>query len=418
MWQAKDGLVRSQQSRVEPSNTLMPQSAGRVLIAGEFANNWGHLGCMLAMARAYRAAGHEVVLVVSDLNAARFFFSADDFPLLQAPVLLVTQHPAPHQGAPLNFADLLWRLGYADPVALAAATEAWVALLTQIDPTLLVYVNAPTAVLAARVRCTPTLFVGGAFDVPPTLTPLPIFREAADLSAQELAMLREAEVTENINSILSRFQQPALKFLGELFTAEQVRLTTLPELDPFGSRLKEQYVGPIFALPAFHRAGWKNTRAGTRIFAYLHPQAPACESVLQALNSLEAEILCVMPGCPPQWPARFDRIAFHAQPLELAFLLPRAHLVITSGVATTTTSLLIGLPVLSVPRTLEQHVVARALAQTGAAKTVEGGASVESIARDIGELLKVPNYRQAAVQIAMKYMVVQFENNAQLLVGE
>jgi len=64
MWQAKDGSVQSQQSRIEPSDTLKSQGAGRVLITGEFANNWGHLGCMLAMARAYRATGHEVVLAI------------------------------------------------------------------------------------------------------------------------------------------------------------------------------------------------------------------------------------------------------------------------------------------------------------------------------------------------------------------
>ncbi|GAB2579885.1 hypothetical protein ISP15_00025 [Dyella jejuensis] len=85
------------------------------------------------------------------------------------------------------------------------------------------------------------------------------------------------------------------------------------------------------------------------------------------------------------------------------------------GVATATTALLIGLPILSVPSTLEQHVVAHALERTGAAKTVEGVASLESIAWDIGELLGSPNYRQAAVQVAMKYIAVKFENNAQLL---
>ncbi|MFK2902263.1 hypothetical protein ISP15_18190, partial [Dyella jejuensis] len=207
-------------------DTPNPQGKGRVLIAGEFANNWGHLGSMLAMARAYRATGHEVVLAVSDLNAAtRFFFSADDFPLLQAPILRIARHPAPHQGGALNFADQLWGLGYADPAGLAAAAEAWIALLTGIGPKLLVYVNAPTAVLAARALRIPTIFVGGAFDIPPATSPLPIFRQAADLPEQELAVIREAEVVENINSILRRFQQPDLEFLGELFTAKDVRLT-------------------------------------------------------------------------------------------------------------------------------------------------------------------------------------------------
>jgi len=393
----------------------MPQGAGRVLLAGEFANNWGHLGCMLAMARGYRAAGHEVLLAVSDLNAARFFFAADAFPVLQAPLLRATAHPAWHKGPAVNFADLLWGLGYADAAALAATTDAWIALLNKIKPELLVYINAPTAAVASRVLGIPTIFVGGAFDIPPATRPLPVFRQVIDLPEQELAALREAEVVESINSILKRFQQPALEFLGELFPAEEVRLTTLPELDPFGSRLTKQYVGPVFTLPTVYRIGWKDVRAGTRIFAYLHPQAPAGENLLQVLNSLEAEVLCVMPGCPPQWPERFDRVTFYAQALELAFLLPQAHLVITGGVATTTTALLLGLPILSVPRTLEQHNVAHVLEQSGASKLVVGSDSVERIAEDIGELLENPKYKQAAMRIAMKYMKVEFENNAQLL---
>ncbi|WP_460501262.1 hypothetical protein, partial [Dyella jejuensis] len=63
---------------------------------------------------------------------------------------------------------------------------------------------------------------------------------------------------------------------------------------------------------------------------------------------------------------RFDRITFYAQPLELAFLLPQASLVVTGGVSTTTTTLLVGLPILSVPRTLEQHKVAHMLERSGA----------------------------------------------------
>lgn len=413
MQQILDHLARGRDPRAETGNPLKAPGAGRVLLAGEFANNWGHLGCMLAVARAYRAAGHEVLLAVSDLNATRFFFAADDFPILQAPVLRATGRPSQHQGLALNFADLLWGLGYADAVALAATTDAWITLLTQVEPELLVYINAPTAVVATRVLHIPTIFVGGAFDIPPAMSPLPVFRQVTDLAEQELAAVRETEVVENINSILRRFQRPVLEFLRELFPAENVRLTTLPELDPFGPRPEEQYIGPIFTLPSIYRIGWKYPDAHTRIFAYLHPKVPVCQSVLEILNGLGGEVVCVMPSCPPEWLARFDHITFYTQPLELAFLLPGAQLVITGGVATTTTALLTGRPILSVPRTLEQREVAHALERSGAAKVVDNGASRESITQDISEVLGDIRYRQAATHIATKYMRVEFENNAQ-----
>lgn len=99
---------------------------------------------------------------------------------------------------------------------------------------------------------------------------------------------------------------------------------------------------------------------------------PQAEAGFHALFGNELDIVTPSRGQLARIVRYFDHITFYAQPLELAFLLPRAHLVITSGVATTTTALLIGLPILSVPRTLEQHVVAHALERTGAAKAVEG----------------------------------------------
>lgn len=249
MGQAKDDLVRNHHSHVEPNETPNPQGAARVFIAGEFVNDWGHLDCMLVMARAYRAIGCGAFLAVSDLNVAMLFFAADDSALLQAPILRVFQHPSRHHVAVLNFADLWCGVVYADPTALAMATNGWIGPLAQTGPKLLAYVNAPTVVLSTRVLNIPTLFVGGTFDIPPAMSPLPTFRKSTGFPEQKLALAREAEAVENINSVLSRFQRPALEHLRELFLAEEVKLTTLPELDPLGLRLTEQCFGLTFTLP-------------------------------------------------------------------------------------------------------------------------------------------------------------------------
>lgn len=65
---------------------------------------------------------------------------------------------------------------------------------------------------------------------------------------------------------------------------------------------------------------------------------------------------------------------------------------------------------------LEQHKVAHVLERSGAAKIADGG-DVERIAQDISELLVNSKYRQAAIRIATKYMAIQFENNAPIIVG-
>lgn len=414
MQQPSDHGVRGRERTVTAlDQSLTTQGAGRVLIAGEFANNWGHLGCMLALARAYRDAGHEVLLAVSDLNAARFFFEADAFSVLQSPILRSTEHPVRQEGPAVNFADLLWGLGYSDTAALTVATEAWIALLAQIEPELLVYINAPTAAVAARVVGVRTIFTGGAFDIPPAARSLPVFRKMPGLPLAR----REAQVVEKINQQLLLHQKPLISRIIDLFPEKQVNLTTLAELDPFGPRPAKQYVGPVFTLPTIYRIGWKSRGSVIRIFVYLSPLAPESERILQALHSMQVDVLCVMPGCPSTWPGRFNTVTFYAQPLDLAFLLPQAHLVITGGVATTTTALLAGLPVLFVPRTLEQHLMASVLNQTGAGKVTADGQSVDQIARDISELMESTHYKQAALQIAMKYLGVEFVNNATVLLA-
>jgi hypothetical protein len=387
------------------------------LIAAEFASDQDHLGCMLALVRAYREAGHEVLLAASDVNAVKHYFAAaaETITVLQAPILKVI---GGSQAPPLSFADLLLSLGYIDPHALATVTNAWLTVLTEAQATQLIYINAPTAVIAARIQGLPVTLVGSAFDIPPAVSPTPAFTATSDASIHALLVHKDALLVEHINQQLQAHQKAPITSLADLFPEAQARLTTLPELDRFGPRTADQYIGPVFALPTVYRVGWNHNSNDTSvpIFVSLHARAPATELILQALQEVpHAETICCMPDCPPEWPSRFNRITFYAQSLELAFLLPKARFVMTDDVTTLTTALLAGVPVLSVPRTQEQHLVAQTLEQTGAGRVITHPSSLDLIKQHITELLQAPHYKQAAIRLAMKYMNVSFENNAKSL---
>ena len=387
-------------------------SASTIFLATERGANLGHLGRDLALARAFKRDGHRVVLAVPDLGAADAFLGQDEFTLMQAPAL---RRATPARQPSLDFADMLLNLGFADVEALAGAVDAWLALFEATRPALVVYNNAPTALIAARIAKLPVQLIGTAFEIPPTGATLPRFRPELEVAPEHLASV-EATVVALINEQFARHGSPTVRRVADLYPAADVRLTTLPELDPFGPREDVAYVGPVFELPQEHDVEWIRPDAH-HVFAYLRPSVPGCEAMLHALQELQSEVICMVPGCPPEWIARFDRIRFFSHPLLLAFLLPRSQLVVTCGVGLITTSLLTAVPVLYMPQTVEQHLVGRAALSTGAVSLVPDTRTPASLAAALAAACGDGAKRDRALEFASSYMAIEFENNARSVVA-
>jgi len=379
-------------------------------------SNLGHLGRYLALARHYDRLGHRVVMAVSDLRTVGSFLGNEGFTLLQAPVLRPVSRS---KGPSLNFADMLLNLGFADAVALTAVVDAWLALIELASPAMVVYNNSPTALIAARIAKIPVTLIGSAFEIPPRSAVLPSFLTESDVTPEALSGV-ENVVAERINLQLSRYGSSPIGRLSDLYAHAAVHLTTAPELDPFGPRPYVAYIGPVFELPQPPGVNWSPTDEATpferrRIFAYLHASLPSCENVLEALQESYAEVICVMPSCPPEWARRFDRIVFHAQALALSQLLPKAELVVTCGVGMMTTALLAAVPVMYVPKTTEQFLVGRAARQTEAVEFVPGNLEPKQLLRLMRNMLTQDQWRANALKFAERYLSMQFENNASAL---
>ena len=367
----------------------------RVLIAWEFGRNLGHIARDLPLARACRDAGHEVVWAVRDLRGAARELAGEGFSLLQAPLLRSGQVNA----APINFADMLLREGYEDSAGLLGVLQGWHALMRLTSVSAVVYDYAPTALLAAHALGLPTMILGSGFMVPAPGVPSPGFFPNAAPAALQAA---EDRFVANVNVALQALGTAPVASLRDLYAQGEQVLTTFEELDPFGPRGQARYVGPMYALGRQTRVEWQGGGA-RRIFAYLRPEVPSCESLLEALQAGQAEVVCAMPGLPAAWPARFPRVRFVPGAVDMDVLLPGADLAITNGSGTIPNCLLAGVPVLVLPHFNEQYLAGLRLQRYGAGIVVPGKASTAEYVGLVDRLLSQPTFRQQAQAFAQRY---------------
>lgn len=368
-----------------------------ILFAWELGSNLGHLTRDLPLARACRDAGYRVVFAVSNLRIATALFAGEDFVLVQAPAL---KSSIVRNTAPVSFPDMLLHDGYDDAEALHAAFTGWEGLFALVRPQLLVYNHAPTALLAAHCCKIPVLVVGTGFEIP-LRGAQPSFRPWQAIPHSVLADAEQTAVAQ-INRLLERRQTPPLATLGDLYADKAKLLTTFPELDHFGARPGERYIGPVAQLGKSAGTVKFLSQEGKRIFAYLRLGLRGCEHVLAALQNCGAEVLCVIPGAPVEWVKRFDRIRIHPEAVNLPALLPAADLVLAYGAGTIATALLAGAPVLCVPHLAEQYLAGLALENTGAGLMLREAISETAAAAAVQTALG-SQYRQAAQGFAKRH---------------
>ncbi len=393
----------------------------RILFAWELGSNLGHLSRDLPLARACLDHGHEVVWAVPDLRGAQAVLGSEpSFSLVQSP-LLNPAGPAPRP--PINYADMLLNAGYRDQASLQGAIRAWRSLLALARVDAMVFNHAPTALLAARAAGVPVLMTGTGFEVPPSVSPLPTFRHW-DRTSPDMLAQADAKLQEAVATALAAVGVEAFGGLQALFADATPDLTTFAELDPFGPRSDVRYIGPVFALPKLAPAEWK-TSGIPRVFAYLRPDLPGCQALLEALHALTAEVVCFMPGVPAEWMTQFTGIRLFGEAIAIEPLLATASLVITSGAGTIAASLLAGVPVLVVPQVLEQHLAGRRLEALGAGLNARDRRTASLFGAMLHQLLTRGDFKAKAMAFAARHsgysqaraLDMQFSSLQALLAG-
>jgi UDP:flavonoid glycosyltransferase YjiC (YdhE family) len=372
----------------------------RILFAWELGANYGHLTRQLPIARQLRQKGHQVFFVVRDTAVAAQLLTPQGFAYTQAPIN-VTKKRLPQ---PANYAEMLVAAGHGDLVVLSGLAQAWLSLIQLFKADLMVADHAPTALFAAHLSGLPAIPIGTGFEIPPDRSPLPSIRPWETISSERL-LQAEPYVLERFNALAATIGGRTIQRIPELFQGNRKILATFAELDHYGVRADENYVGPLFTCTTGQPATWRLADK-PHVFAYLRPDTLGFGNLLKALSKLSAEVTIVAPGIRPTHIQAFAKPNLHilTQPIQTEHLLKLTDCVVTSGGAGTVSQcLLAGIPMLLVPQNVEQYLMCLRVEALGAGLTARNNRQEEDFAGLLEVLLKKPRYRQSAKAFAKQY---------------
>jgi UDP:flavonoid glycosyltransferase YjiC (YdhE family) len=287
------------------------------------------------------------------------------------------------------------------------------------EPDVVVLDYAPSARLAARVVGTPCVLVGSGFVIPPALDPLPPF-PGLSWATDNRASESERRVLERVNAAMKALRGPRLDALRALFDADQVILTTLPELDPYGARDNACYVGPLGDPGIGEIVDWPSGATGTRVVAYLRPEMQDVATLLEGLADSGAALVCYAPGLPKETVTRFENAhrIFARRPVQHEHLFAAADACLSYAPAGTVThSLLSGVPQVLAPLHIESRLTARRVEALGAGVVLYGSQTPGSVASVVHRLTTDNKYRARARAFADRYQDHDPEQAADKIVG-
>ncbi len=336
-----------------------------IVLNWELGAALGHIGRYLTIALRLRERGHRPVLVLRDISQAEAVLGPHRIEFLQAPVWLTPVHGLPPD---LNFTETLYRFGFLRPDALLSMAIAWRAVWNLLQPKLLLFDHAPTALLAARGFGAPRVVVGNSFAVPPRVCPLPPYRWWAKPAGEHVRLAEtEERTTRNCNSVLTRLGAPPIAQLAELFAAEATYICARPKLDVYGERQGGNYIGPINSLSMGSDPVWPSGDEPT-VFAYLKSDYRHLDALLGAIKKSRARYLIYAGGLPEQVRRRHEseRIAFSATPLMMSEVIKQSAALICHAGGMTDIALDHGKPVLLLPTQMEQTMTSHRVEALGA----------------------------------------------------
>jgi hypothetical protein len=389
----------------------------RVFLAWELGANLGHLARLLPLCTRLRERGHQVLVAARDLGLATEVLSAAGIRFVQAPGICAA---ADADAQPVSYADILLMQGWDRPAVLWGLVQAWGNLLRLFRPSVVLLDYAPTAQLTTRVLRVKCAVLGTGFELPPLEDPLPAFPGFDGITAAEAAGA-EARALAIANEVLDAYGAPPLGALRDLFRAERRWLTTFAELDHYGPRTGESYVGPVGGLDRGASAAWPEGFP-YRVLAYLRPGTPSFVPILRALASVsDAAVICAAPGVSADSVKSLLRPGLQILPRAVRFapLLDRASVFLSYGPAgSVTEALLRGVPQLIAPAHVEAQMTALRVGRLGAGLMLPAAASEALIGATLGRVLREAQFRVRALEFASRYRSVDPAATADRIVAD
>jgi hypothetical protein len=372
----------------------------RILFAWELGANLGHLSRDVPVAELLREAGHDIAFAVRDTRVASEILAPRHFNFIQSPIFIGRVHLA---APPANYAELLEAEGWCDRIALKGHLRAWLSIFSIGEFDAVVADHAPGSLVAAHISGRIGIALGNGFEIPPDIEPMPTIRPWQQYSEDRL-MASERRVLADINAVVKHLGGKSYARLGEMFPANPI-LTTFAELDHYGQRDGAFYVGSIHGLSQALEVSW-HAGGSHRIVAYLRIHHQATVAVMEALAESNVCAICVIPDATELFKTKYQSnlISIVEQPIALDSLLENADALIgyaSAGVMAAT--LLKGVPLLSIPSTVEQYLGAKRVEAIGAGILIDGTPNKERISEAIASLLNGAHFKDKAHNFAKRY---------------
>ena len=291
----------------------------RIVYAWELGAGYGHLAAFLPLAKALRAAGHEVTCVIKELTHAETLLGQHGFDYLQAPLWQLQLDTLTH---PINYAEILFKVGYLSTTGVTGLVKAWRKQLELLQPDLLIVDHGPTALLASRGASFKRLTLGSGFYAPPRITPMPSIRSGTPVTQAKLLETENLALMV-INGVAQNLSLPPLKVLCDLFAVDTSLLCTFPELDLYPQRGAADYIGPTLSLDEGTHFTWPDT-AGPKVFVYLQAGFAHSEKIIAALSTLPVRAIVHSPILDAALMQKYQQpnIGFSTAPLHMGQVIP------------------------------------------------------------------------------------------------
>lgn len=372
----------------------------RILLAWELGTGFGHLVHFLRFSPRLLERGHTLHVAAREIAGA--YKAVGDLPIVVHQAPLCTKTYGGLQEPPLNFAEILMRCGYLDLPMLRAMIGVWRALLDSTRASLLIADHAPTALIAARLAGIPTAVIGSPFAVPPDIHPTPNMRHWLEVPAQRLAD-SDARVLDVVNAALPAGVKP-ISAIHEIFSGAPQFFLGVPETDPYGSRNTAIYLGPSGHSTGHAMPEWPEG-TGKRVLVYLHGNYLHVEAAMRALAAAGARVIAYVSDADQKLLQLMSTLGVRAtaEPVDMVRLLTQADLCVTHGPGAALAALQAGVPVLMLPKQLENFLFALALQRMGVGALIHPEQNNPDFSSVLAEMLSGSRYSVGARAFADRY---------------
>lgn len=345
----------------------------------------GHISRLANISDKLSKQGYQVYVALKDLSHASQWFKNVPVKLFQAPIWL----PKVTMQRPIAcLADSLLLLGYLEAETLSGLVAGWTSLIESIQPDLIIFDYAPTAMLAAKSNTKiPKITVGAGFADPEPGQPIVDWRPQA--TQDKLVEQQEERVLQIINRVLCSNQLPALKRLSDLFQVNQTIITTFPDLDPY----QHLRCSTTYCLQETNSASRPDAvftnQYQNKILGYLKPNHPNFDHILSGLSKCKADVFIACPqgNSHALKPYESQSFRFSTKLINLENAMQNADLFVGHGnMGSLVQAMYLGVPSMIFPIQLEQLTTGLIVQKLGIGRLIQKLESKETLTKHIEQL--------------------------------